>query len=216
MGSGSGQFGKDIRERGIDARVVSFDPIRVTEEEREKGEPGFVDVVGLAKALPFANRSFDLVLACNSLPLWSITPFFVRAKEDSSRLVRGGYEQAWQLSDEETERFLSTMSETIGESVRVLKTGGRGLFAPFDIYERSLTEDMNISEIQRLFNLLVRRVGDEKITAILKLAQARKIRPVYWKNPDNPDETSGPFYFNRLEVAREGLRETVVRHLRFG
>ena len=203
IGSGQGLFGRDLEEQGVHAEVISLDPISMTRKEETEGKPRFIDVIGLGQELPFRDDSFDLVLACNSLPFWSIGS---RGQNEESldRLADEYCRRGKQLSDKETERFLSTMISVIRESVRVIRKGGKAIFAPFDVflYRKTLAEDFKQRELNRLFQLLVQRLKERHIRAKLKVKKAKQIRPVTWQNPNNPDEKAVPLFWTRLEITK--------------
>jgi ubiquinone/menaquinone biosynthesis C-methylase UbiE len=65
IGSGPGNFGRALRKMDIDAAVINFDSGGVF--------PRSMDIKGKAEQLPFADESFDLVLAHCSVPVMQAT-----------------------------------------------------------------------------------------------------------------------------------------------
>jgi SAM-dependent methyltransferase len=65
IGSGEGRVSRDLAKRGHG--VVGLEPSRTLREAAVEADPGGEYVDGAAESLPFANASFDLVVAYNSL-----------------------------------------------------------------------------------------------------------------------------------------------------
>lgn len=115
VGSGQGQFAKDVKESGIEAEVYSLDPLFASKEKQEElGKQTRISgdiykddksVAGLGELLPFKDGSFDLVLANYSLP--------------------------WHADLKEQ------IADFFSESLRVLKPGGEIRFGPYGISNES-------------------------------------------------------------------------------
>jgi ubiquinone/menaquinone biosynthesis C-methylase UbiE len=202
LGAGQGQFAQDVENSGIKSEIISLDPVAEVDKEKQQGTNVQIDVRGRAQALPFRDASFDLILANNSLPFWSLG-YPEQDKEKLDRLAEAYYNRDKELTAEETETFLSTMSGVISECARVLKPGGRAMFAPFDVflYRAPLTKDFNEREIKRLYKELKDRLKSEKIKVRTKLTEALEIPPEKWRNPDNADER-GEMGWQRLEITK--------------
>ncbi|MBI4118160.1 MAG: class I SAM-dependent methyltransferase [Parcubacteria group bacterium] len=130
VGSGTRRFTKELQEAGIDAQVVSLDPVFASPEEKQRfherirveeplekllqetNTPGVREktVAGIAEMLPFEDETFDLIIAHYSLPLY------------------GTHQQ---------------VSQFFKEALRVLKVGGELRYAPALAFSR----DTNIEEI---------------------------------------------------------------------
>lgn len=203
LGAGQGLFGKELKEKGIDAYVVPFDPILQSEKEKRLGVDTNTNVSGLAQKLPFRDNSFDLVLASFSLPYWSLG----YPKQDQVELDRKAdeyIERGNQLSSEEVQRYLSIMLPVLSESARVIKKGGKASFAPFDLYlyRTSLATVRNRQELNHLYRILKEQFSREVYGAQLKLIKVKGVTPTIEKDPNNPDESIVPLRPLRLEVTK--------------
>lgn len=124
LGSGQSTFAQEVKEKGIDAKVYSLDVDFGEVESQEDIER----IRGVAQHMPFEEKSFDLILASNSVPLWI---FGLRKKELLSR-VRDD------IPKEDRAFFAKEMQGIFSETSRILKPGGRAFFAPNDVYYGSV------------------------------------------------------------------------------
>ncbi|MBI2639756.1 MAG: class I SAM-dependent methyltransferase [Candidatus Sungbacteria bacterium] len=88
VGSGTRRFAKELKESGVNAEVISVDPVFASPEEKSRVQgdtsgklqemirntavPGVREktVAGVGEMLPFRDGTFDLVIADNSLPAY--------------------------------------------------------------------------------------------------------------------------------------------------
>lgn len=129
VGSGGGEFASWVQERGFGANIVSLDPQAVVKKSPQ-------GVSGVAEAMPFAERSFDLVLAHATIPnlYYTEEPETVETKVRESfnemlRIVRNGGEvrigPVWRKFAEypAMRRLREAVDVVLGE----LKTAGIGV-----------------------------------------------------------------------------------------
>lgn len=88
LGAGpNARFSRDLEESGVKATVISLSPEYANEEQRKLFKPSFLEkikktiksegdravleVAGVGEELPFADESFDEILALFSVSVWS-------------------------------------------------------------------------------------------------------------------------------------------------
>ena len=93
IGSGTGRFAKELKEAGINAEVISLDPVFAAPEEKSRiqgdisgklyrkliqetniPEVKKKTVAGVGEELPFRDNTFDLIIANKSLPAYGTKP----------------------------------------------------------------------------------------------------------------------------------------------
>jgi SAM-dependent methyltransferase len=86
VGCGEGRVCRDLRERGYD--IVGLDASRTLVDAAQELDPDGKYVVAAAERLPFADGSFDLVVAYNSL--MDVTDMPATVREAARVLTPGG------------------------------------------------------------------------------------------------------------------------------
>ena len=123
IGAGSAGFAAGVKEKGINAHVVSVDNDVSLEEKIPHEKESYV--VATAQKLPFADNTFDLVVSMYAMPhvaavsdpkLGTSTGEVIDGipVRDASRLFDGKYEE---------ERAVS-VAQAVRECIRVTKEGG--------------------------------------------------------------------------------------------
>lgn len=110
IGSGTRRFAKELKNAGIKAEVISFDPVFASPEEKSRIQGDVTGklrkliqendvsgvrektVAGVGEMLPFKDGTFDLVIANNSLPAYGTREQIDRFFEESFRVLKNGGE----------------------------------------------------------------------------------------------------------------------------
>lgn len=102
-GVGKGHFNREAKKRGFDVTSVDFDyhsdigKWNLKDYDHAKGEfvmpKDLQAIAGMAEALPIAAESFDLIIALQSVPEYSVTPKYAqKAIDEMVRVVKPGGE----------------------------------------------------------------------------------------------------------------------------
>ena|SRR3989344_2342030 len=177
VGSGTRKFAKEVKESGINAEVISLDPVYLSQElqeEKMRHEGGPINklkefiratdipdvkektVAGVGEKMPFKDETFDLILADNSLPAY------------------GNKEQ---------------IDEFFTEAFRVLKKGGELRFTPsYTMFRRGIEYpldkelDIIIKKIESDGKFTIIRKGSgQSLTILQKQSLTEMLRSVHLK-----------------------------------
>ena len=133
LGSGPAErFSKEVKAAGIKAVVISLNPdysdpaIR----SRIKNNPSWdkLSIAGVGQALPFADKSFDLVLGDRSLSLYSDPTMFSDPAKGNEILLLWGQEVARVLTEGGVARFTPIVANGLYEPL-IIKLKSLGLDA---------------------------------------------------------------------------------------